>query len=224
MKVLGINASPKVKQSNTLRLVRWVLEGAEAGGASTELVDIYELDIRYCTACQTCYAKGECVLDDDFPLLFGKMMDADGIVLGSPNYINQVTAPMKAVFDRMADALHCQMLTGKYGCSVCTAGGSGEGEVVQYMNSVLTNLGVTVVGGIGVAVGWDSAALGRTEGKARALGKTLAESIQGIHRYPDQDRIHRERRDHFCTLVTKNRDAWRHEYDWFVEMGWITEK
>ena len=51
------------------------------------------------------------------------MMDADGIVLGSPNYINQVTAQLKTVLDRMADSIHCQSFAGKYGCGVCTAGG-----------------------------------------------------------------------------------------------------
>ncbi|MFA6672147.1 MAG: NAD(P)H-dependent oxidoreductase, partial [Methanoculleus sp.] len=42
--------------------------------------------------------------------LFNEILDADGIVLGPPNYIGSVTAPLKAVFDRMADAVHCQML------------------------------------------------------------------------------------------------------------------
>ena len=130
MKVIGLNASPRGKDSNTLRLVNAVLAGAKEEGAETELVDIYTLRIEYCTACGTCYAKGECTLPDDFPDLFDRMMNAEGIVLGAPNYVDCVPAPMKALFDRMADAIHCQMLTGKFGCSVCTAGGSGEAEVV----------------------------------------------------------------------------------------------
>ena len=40
------------------------------------------------------------------------MMDADGIVLGSPVYINGVTAQLKTMIDRLADAIHCQMLEG----------------------------------------------------------------------------------------------------------------
>ena len=100
-----------------------VLEGAESEGAETELVDLYKLHIEYCTACGACYATGECPLFDDFTELFEKLLNADGIVLGAPNYINSVPAPMKALFDRLSDAIHCQMLTGKFGCSVCTAGG-----------------------------------------------------------------------------------------------------
>ncbi|NYT17031.1 MAG: flavodoxin family protein [Methanomicrobiales archaeon] len=221
MKVLGLNASPRGEESRTLQLVKAVLEAARSEGADTELIDVCDLQIEYCTACGTCYATGECTLVDDFPDLFDRMMGADGIVLGSPNYIDSITAPLKAVFDRMADAIHCQMLTGKYGCSVCTAGGSGQDEVVGYMNRVLTNLGATVVGGVGVAIGRDPAALGRAEEEALALGKTLAGSIRGEHHYPEQEEIHRQRREYFCQLVRFNKDRWAHEYDWYVQMGWM---
>ncbi len=221
MKVIGLNASPKGKDSNTLRLVNAVLAGAKDEGAETELVDIYKLHIEYCTACGTCYAKGECTLIDDFPDLFDRMLDADGIVLGAPNYIDSVPAPMKAVFDRMADAIHCQMLTGKFGCSVCTTGGSGESEVVSYMNKVLTTLGVTIVGGIGVAIGRDASALENAETEGHELGKRLARSIRDEISYPEQDEAHRQRREFFCQLVKYNKEKFAHEYDWYVQMGWM---
>lgn len=224
MKVLGLNASPRGKESRTLCLVDAVLEGARKEGAETELLDLYTLRIEYCTACGSCYATGDCSLMDDFPELFDAILDADGIVLGSPNYIDSVTAPLKAVFDRMADAIHCQMLTGKFGCSVCTAGGSNEDEVVAYMNHVLTVLGATAVGGVGVAVGRDPTALGRAEEEAARLGKKLVRSIRGELEYPEQEEIHRQRREYFRQLVTANRDLWRHEYDWYVTMGWIKEE
>jgi multimeric flavodoxin WrbA len=223
MKVLGLNASPKGKESRTLRLVNAVLDGARSEGSETELIDIYELDIGFCTACGTCYASGECTLIDDYPLLFDTMLDADGIVLGSPNYIDSITAPLKAVFDRMADAIHCQMLNGKYGCSVCTAGGSRHDEVVEYMNHILTSLGAITVGGVGVAIGRDPSALIPAEEKAFQLGKRLAQSIRGEHHYPDQERLLQERREYFCSLVKYRKDEWAHEYEWYVRMGWIKE-
>jgi multimeric flavodoxin WrbA len=223
MKVLGIQASPRGNESRTLRLVNAVLDGARFEGAQTELVDVYELEIGYCTACGACYASGECTLIDDFPLLFDMMLDADGLVLGSPNYIDSITAPLKAVFDRMADAIHCQMLSGKFGCSVCTAGGSRHDEVVEYMNHVLTSLGAITVGGVGVAIGRDPSALIPAEEKAFQLGKRLAQSIRGEHSYPDQEKLLKERRDYFCSLIQYRREEWAHEYDWYVRMGWIRE-
>jgi multimeric flavodoxin WrbA len=221
MKILGINASPRGKDSNTLRLTSAVLDGAKEEGAETELIDLYSLRIEYCTACGTCYATGECTLLDDFSDLFDRMMNADGIVLGAPNYIDCVPAPVKALFDRMADAIHCQMFTGKFGCSVCTAGGAGEKEVMGYMNKTLSTLGANIVGGVGVAIGRDPSALGKAEGEAHDLGKTLAKAIQGGITYPDQDALHKQKRDYFCQLVKYNKDRFAHEYEWYEQMGWM---
>ncbi len=221
MKIIGINASPKGNSSNTLQLVKSVLNGAESEGAETELVDLYKLNIEYCTACGTCYAKGECPLIDDFEELFQQILDADGIVLGAPNYVNSVPAPMKALFDRLSDAIHCQMLTGKFGCSVCTTGGSGEDEVLKYMNSVLMNLGVTVVGDIGVVLGRDPSALERSLDPARNLGKKLVKSIRGEIKYPDQDELHQQCTEYFCQLAKYNKERFAHDYDWYVRKGLI---
>lgn len=220
-KVLGLNASPRGRESRTLRLVEAVLDGARAEGAETELIDVYSLRIEYCTACGACYASGECTLFDDFPELFEKMMDADGIVLGAPNYIDSIPAPMKAVFDRMADAIHCRMFSGKYGCSVCTAGGLNHDRIVEYLNHALNSFGAITVGGVGVSVGRGPDALLDAEKDARSLGKTLIRSIRGELRYPEQEEMQRERRDYFRQLILYNKDLWTHEYDWYVDRGWI---
>jgi len=223
MKVIGLNASPRGKDSRTLRLVNAVLQGAREEGAETELVDVYSLRIGYCTACNSCYKTGDCVLLDDFPDLFERMMDADGIVLGAPNYIDSVPAPLKAVFDRMADAIHCRMFTGKFGCSVCTSGGSNHDRVIEYMNHALSSFGAITVGGVGAAVGRDPGALPRTEKDAVVLGRTLVQAIRGEHRYPDQEEALLQRREYFREMIMENRENWAHEYEWYVRMGWITE-
>ncbi len=221
MKIIGINASPRGNASNTLQLLKSVLEGAKSEGAETEYIDLYKLRIEYCNGCGTCYATGECPLPDDFEELFEKILDADGIVLGAPNYINSVPAPMKALFDRLSDAIHCQMLTGKFGCSVCTAGGSGDDEVLKYMNGVLMTLGVTVVGGVGAVIGRDPSALEKSMEPARELGKKLVKSIQGEIKYPEQDEAHRQHAEYFCQLAKFNKERFAHDYDWYVQKGLI---
>ena len=221
MKIIGINASPQGNASNTLKLVNSVIKGAESEGAETEIIDLYKLNIEYCTGCGACYATGECSLFDDFMEIFGKIMNADGVVLGAPNYINSVPAPMKALFDRLSDAIHCQMLTGKFGCSVYTAGGSGDDEVLKYMNGVLINLGVTVVGSIGVVIGRAHSALENYIGPAQDLGKKLVKSIRGEIKYTDQDEIHRQRTEYFCQLAKFNKERFAHDYDWYVQKGLI---
>ena len=95
MKITGINGSPRGDQSRTRRLVQAVLDGAPEAGAETELIDVSAYDLKYCTGCGVCYAQGECPLADDFGEIYQKILDADGIVLGSPNYINQLNGATK---------------------------------------------------------------------------------------------------------------------------------
>jgi multimeric flavodoxin WrbA len=219
MKIIGINASPKGEKSQTRRLVMGVLEGARQAGADITFVDICGLEIRYCTACGTCYAKGECIHDDDFLALLEKMMDADGIVLGSPNYINAVTAQLKTMLDRMADVVHCQSLAGKYGCAVCTAGGSYAGEVADYMNMALGSFGAMTVGKVAVHVGADPNAIAGAEKEAKALGKKLAEAIKTNWKDPVQEKVLRERKEYFKQMISFNKDLWKHEYDYWKDLG-----
>jgi len=219
MKIIGINASPKMEKSQTRRLVMGVLEGARQTGADVTFVDICSLEIKYCTACGTCYANGECIHDDDFPVILEKMLDADGIVWGSPNYINSVTAQLKTLLDRMADSIHCQSFTGKYGCAVSTAGGSMAEEVADYMNETMRNLGATTVGKVAVLLGADPNAIVPAEKQAKELGRKLADAIRTQWKDPVQDAYHKERREYFKRLVMFNKDLWKHEYDYWKATG-----
>ena len=219
MKIIGLNASPKGDKSQTRRLVMGVLEGSRQSGADVTFIDICSLDIHYCTACGTCYAKGECVFDDGYTMLLEKMLEADGIVLGSPNYINAVTAQLKTMLDRMADVVHCQSFAGKYGCSVCTAGGSYAEEVADYMNMALVNFGATTVGKVAVHVGADPKAIDGGEKKAKELGRTLAEAIRTRAVDSAQEQIHQERKEYFKRLVMFNKDLWKNEYAYWKGLG-----
>jgi multimeric flavodoxin WrbA len=105
------------------------------------------LNIEFCNACGICYKKGKCVKKDDFQPLYKKMLDADGLVMGSPNYFRSITAQMKTMIDRMADAVHCQLLTGKYTVNVATSGGTGQYEqVTDYLNEIMLNFGSFITG------------------------------------------------------------------------------
>lgn len=221
MKILGINSSPRRKHSRTLKLVEAVLDGAQQYGAETELVDICALDIRYCLGCQACYAEGKCVREDDLPDLLDTMTRADGIVLGSPVYMYGVTAQLKAVIDRMADAVYCQILTGKYGCAVATAGSSGEKDVLRYMNRILNELGAVTVGEVGVTLDVNPAALAAAIEDAVTLGKTLADAIRTRRRYPDQEQMLAEHRERIRQFIEANKELLAHAYEWWVERGWI---
>jgi multimeric flavodoxin WrbA len=80
-----------------------------------------------CLACDTCHRKGRCAQNDEFESIKGKILEADGLVLASPNYIFSVSAQLKAFMDRCCGVVHCMAFEGKYGVSVVTSGG---GEVM----------------------------------------------------------------------------------------------
>jgi len=221
MKILGINASPKGSKSQTLKLVRAVLDGAKANGCKVELVDICKLNIEYCNACSVCYKKGKCAKKDDFQAIYGKIMASSGLVMGSPNYFKSVTAQMKTVIDRMADAIHCQLLTGKYSVNVATAGGLGQYmQVTDYLDEIMLNFGSFITGSIGVSIRSGPRALGKAEEKAYRLGELLAADMRTGKIYRNQKRRHEENRKYFQNLVKMYKDEWVHEYKYWDKKGW----
>ena len=222
LRVLGIHGSPRGIKSRTRMLVQWVLAGAEGAGAETELVDLPALRIEACTACESCSLTGVCVHNDDFSALFSRMIAADGIVLFSPVCIDNVTGQMKVFIDRLADAMHYQTLSGKYGCAVTTTFSSGGDDVVSYLNHVLTYLGIPALEGMSVAVEDDWGAVYDVEREARILGERLAGAIRTQEKFPGQERIIAENRLFFASIVDQNREWRPGEYQDWVRKGWIS--
>jgi multimeric flavodoxin WrbA len=221
MKILAINGSPRTLRSNTRRLAQFVLDGAADAGAETELVDLCDLHITPCTACEGCAFNGICVFEDDVPALIDRMKEADGIIFASPVYLDNVSGQMKIFFDRLADAIHYQILAGKSGCSVATTHTSGGDEVVAYQNHVLNYLSVIFVGGICVATGGNSGEIDTAEADARALGLKLAGAISGGYSDPKQEEEITGNRKFFRAIVLENKDFRPDDYERWVRMGWI---
>lgn len=216
MKILGINASPRSSNSQTLKLVRAVLNGARSKGARTELVDICKLNIEFCNACGICHKRGKCMKKDDFQALYKKIMDADGLVMGSPNYFRSITAQMKTVIDRMSDAVHCQLLIGKYTANVATSGGTGQyKQVTEYLNKIMLNFGSFITGSTGVSIRQGSKAFENAEKRAFQLGEDLTEDISLKKNYPKQSNIMKENMTYFQRLVKMHKDDWSHEYKYW---------
>ncbi len=99
MKILGVSGSPR-RKGNTVILLEEMLRGAEEHGANIELFSVSGKDIRGCDGCYSCFAKGECHIQDDMQSLYEKLIEADGIVFGSPIHFYGITAQAKAIMDR----------------------------------------------------------------------------------------------------------------------------
>ena len=221
MKIIGINASPRGSMSQTKKLVKAVLDGARSQGATVELVDLCRLKMEYCNACGICYKRGKCVHKDDLQILYNKILDADGIVMGSPNYFHSVTAQMKTMLDRMADAVHCQLLTGKYTVNIATSGGPGHyKQVLDYLNEIMLNFGSFITGSTGISAREGVKALANTGAKAFRLGEILANDISKKKTYSKQNIRFKENRKYFQDLVKLNKNEWTNEYKYWDKLNW----
>jgi multimeric flavodoxin WrbA len=102
MKVIAFNGSAR-KDGNTAALIGYVLEELEKENIETELYQLAGKKVHGCTACMKCVQNKDrrCSIDDDvLNECFEKMIEADGIILGSPTYFTDVSAEMKALIDR----------------------------------------------------------------------------------------------------------------------------
>ena len=102
MKVVAFNGSGR-KDGNTAMLIRRVLSVLEAEGIETELIQLAGEQIRGCNACRTCFStkNNRCIIEDDnVNAYIQKMVEADGIILGSPVYFSMMSPELKALIDR----------------------------------------------------------------------------------------------------------------------------
>lgn len=102
--ILAINASPRVGW-NTSDLVRQAAQGAESQGAQAEVIDLYRLDkFTGCISCFGCKLepnRGRCVYQDGLTPVLEKIAHCDGLILGSPNYLGDVSAGFRALYERL---------------------------------------------------------------------------------------------------------------------------
>jgi multimeric flavodoxin WrbA len=101
-KVVALNGSAR-KGGNTSILLRYVLKELENEGIETELIEMSGAKIHGCLACRECSKKRDhkCAQRDDMGNTYiEKMEQADGILLGSPTYVADVTPEIKALMDR----------------------------------------------------------------------------------------------------------------------------
>ena len=102
MKVIAFNGSAR-KQGNTAILINHVFSELEKEGIETELVELAGKKIQGCTACYKCFETKDrkCAVKNDIVNdCIEKMVEADGIILGSPTYFADITSEMKALIER----------------------------------------------------------------------------------------------------------------------------
>lgn len=103
-KIVVVNAGPR-KGWNTDTLISEAANGAASSGAVIERFDLFRLD-KY-TGCISCFGckkeknKGHCICRDGLTPVLDAIRSADGLIIGSPNYLSEMTASFRALYERL---------------------------------------------------------------------------------------------------------------------------
>jgi multimeric flavodoxin WrbA len=190
MKVVAFNGSAR-KDGNTASLLKVVLGELGREGMETELVQLSGRSVKGCVACFQCMERKNrrCVVEDDAVNdCIAKMVEADGILLGSPTYFADVSAQMKALIDRsgMVAKANGDLLKRKVGAAVVAVRRAGAMHAFDSINHFFT-IGQMIIPGssywnVGIGRG-----VGEVEGDEegmgtmRTLGQNMAWLLQKLH-------------------------------------------
>lgn len=136
MKVLAINGSPRMNESNTSLILNPFLEGMTEEGAKVDLLYTRMLKINPCEGERYCSLKkpGECFQQDEMPAILSKLRRADVWVFATPVYWGGMTGPMKNLVDRMVPLLQPPSGPRDSQRGQSPAEGSRRGKVVLVSN------------------------------------------------------------------------------------------
>jgi multimeric flavodoxin WrbA len=138
MKVVAFNGSAR-KNGNTAILLNVVLDELKNAGVATELVELAGKPLQGCIGCFKCFQNKDsrCAVDNDFANdALTKMLEADGIVLGSPTYFADCSASMKALIERcgMVARANSDLLKRKVGAGVIAVRRAGAIHAFASLN------------------------------------------------------------------------------------------
>ncbi|MBR4236570.1 MAG: flavodoxin family protein [Clostridia bacterium] len=103
-RIIAVNAGPRMGW-NTETLITEASKGAESAGATVERFDLFRLE-KY-TGCISCFGckkekfKGHCICKDGLTPVLDAIRESDGLIIGSPNYLSEMTASFRALYERL---------------------------------------------------------------------------------------------------------------------------
>ena len=103
-KIFAVNGSPR-KNGNTAQLLQKALEGAASAGAEVKLIQLADLDFSGCRSCFACKKLANpspgCILKDDLAETLKELLQADGIIMGSPIYFGAESGLYRNFLERL---------------------------------------------------------------------------------------------------------------------------
>ena len=150
MKVIAFNGSGR-KDGNTAILLNAVLEEISKEGIETELIQLAGKAPQGCIACYKCFENKDqkcAVTKDRLNEYLAKIIEADGILFGSPVYFADATAGIKALIERcgMVSTANGGLFKRKVGAAVAAVRRAGAIHTSDTLNHLFQHQQMIVVG------------------------------------------------------------------------------
>jgi multimeric flavodoxin WrbA len=127
MKVIGISGSPRAGGNTEILLQHALAPFQEKGWAVVQFLLSHQT-VAPCNGCDSCSQTSHCVIEDDMGLLYEEYTTCDALIIASPVYYRNVTAQMKAIFDRSYATKERRPLANKVGGAMAIGRGTGGGQ------------------------------------------------------------------------------------------------
>lgn len=102
-KILAILGSPH-SNGTTATMLKHSISEAEKADYNVTKINLYKMNIAYCTGCNACDNTGVCVQNDDIQEITALLKESQIVILAAPVYWANVPAPVKNLFDRLVGA------------------------------------------------------------------------------------------------------------------------
>jgi multimeric flavodoxin WrbA len=135
MKIVIINGSPRKNGATGKILKAFGKCLEEKGNVEVRHVELADYGLQACTGCERCYRTGICHIDDRAEEINRAVAASDGVVIGSPTYVSNVSGLLKNYIDRGHIVVE-QALKDRYMFAVTTfeiAGGASVTGMLKTM-------------------------------------------------------------------------------------------
>lgn len=136
MKVLLINGSPH-KNGGTVENLKIVEKSLNKNGIITEWFHLGNKPVRGCIDCRQCAKTYRCIFNDDIcNAIIEAIIEADGVIIGTPVYFASANGALMAVLDRVfyAASSHGRLFKGKPCACVASLYRSGGNSAIDRIN------------------------------------------------------------------------------------------
>lgn len=149
MRIVAVNGSFREELSvNNLIIDKLIQEFKKKCEVSFQKIDFNDINVNPCKGMMNCFKHGECLQKDDFEFIKKSLDDSDIIIIASPIYSLNVSGQLKTLIDRLSYCTHTMEFIGKFGITTTSSTSSGNKEVTEYLEGIMTHLGIINIGNV----------------------------------------------------------------------------